>query len=372
MRATRHPWVGRATLVRALAVTALAALCVVVLSGPAAQAASANWAWIIVRHTGDHTPPTRDRGNSAGSVNRVVDLSGLLGPGTYGVELDDVGPNPEEHGAVLVSTLGRKPRMCTPYSWEATNDDVSIVVACFTRTGDPAPAAFVLNWLAASGTGGRLACATDHSPVGKCGPVSDSYHSQGSQIVNCAPPGTAELSIGALGPSGVVQTHALTRTSSGDASAAYCSLAALAAGQVTTACFDVAGAGQVARRYSMWYLDGLGLKGVVGTKVANLLADKPKRDSYRPPADHRYASSGKTPRIERLGRGRYQVTLPGTPGGGSAQVTPVAVPNGSGGWVPRHCIISSIAPRKPQRVGVRCFNPTGALADSRFMLSYAK
>ena len=118
MGATRHPSGGPSRLVRALAMTALAVLCSVV-TGPAAHAASANWAWIIVRHTGDHTPPARDRGNSAGSVNRVVDLSGLLGAGTYGVELDDVGPNPGEHGAVLVSTLGRNPRICTPYSCSA-------------------------------------------------------------------------------------------------------------------------------------------------------------------------------------------------------------------------------------------------------------
>jgi hypothetical protein len=106
--------------------------------------------------------------------------------------------------------------------------------------------------------------------------------------------------------------------------------------------------------------------------VAYLFAHRTARASYQPPAGFHYSSSGKTPRVERLGKGRYRVTLPGMPTRGSAQVTPYAAKNGAGEWIPRHCVIGSIATTLPQRVSVRCFDTTGALADSRFMLAYAK
>jgi hypothetical protein len=86
-----------------------------------------------------------DRGNSKGGAVFVTDLSGLFGPGVYGVGLDDVGPVPGEHGSVLVSTFGTLNRICTPDRWETTNDDVSIIVTCFTRKGVPAPATLVLD-----------------------------------------------------------------------------------------------------------------------------------------------------------------------------------------------------------------------------------
>jgi hypothetical protein len=374
-----HPILGlvRSTPVARLPVLGalmLAALLVGLAGAAPIHAASANWAWIIVRQTGDHTPPPRDRGNSSGAVNRVVDLSGFFErPGAYGVELDDVGPNPGQHGAVLVSTLGSTPRICAPYDWQTINDDVGITILCFTRSGEPASARFIVNWLAASGTGGRLAYARHASPGGKCGPNATSYHSQGGQVIDCDEPGVATLGFPGFGPSGTFQASAMARTGSVlEASAGYCSGAPPRPNGVSTACFDTAGDPQLPRWYTAWFMDGLGMKGIVRTNVANLFADRPKRDSYRPPADHRYASNGKTPRIERLGKGRYRVLLPGMPAGGSAQVTPVAAEAAGGGWVPRHCVIASIATQKPQRVGVRCFDPDGDLADSRFMLSYAK
>ena len=111
------------------------------------------------------------------------------------------------------------------------------------------------------------------------------------------------------------------------------------------------------------YTKDIGLKGVPGASQAYLLADKPSAASYHPAPAFRYASTGGAATVARSGAGRYTVTLPGMPAGGTAQVTAV-------GPSDVMCQLSSVATSLPQRVGVRCFTPNGTSADSKFYLSY--
>lgn len=369
----------------ATAATLLAAGALVTPSLAAvAEAASARWAWVVVRQaTGDIVLGPRDRGNSAGGSNAVIDLGGFFGPGVYGVSLEDVGPASGETANVLVSAMGSKARICAPHSWTVINDDVDLLVACFDLAGQPKPSRFVVNWLVASGEGGRLAYGTNHSPTSNCGSPSNAYHSRGLDMQTCPRLGLAQLRIPDLGSArGTAQVAALTKratdASSDPPSAGYCSVAYLGYWSVDdeavdVACFEPGGEAEIYRQHHVWFMQDLGLKGVARKNVAYLLANKPRRASYTPAAAYRYSSAGLAPKVERLGVGRYSVTLPGMPKGGSAQVTPYASRDAQQKPIPRHCVISAI--RKdalPQRVGVHCFDPDGSPADARFLLAYAR
>lgn len=368
----------------ATAATVLAATALVTPSPATMTAASAKWAWVVVRQaTGDIVPGPRDRGNSAGGSNAVTDLSGFFGPGVYGVSLPDVGPASGEQANVLVSALGSKARVCAPHSWTVTNDDVDLLVACFDIAGQPKPSRFVVNWLVASGEGGRLAYGTNHSPTSNCGSPSNAYHSRGLDMETCPRLGLAHLRIPGLGSArGTAQVAALTKRAT-DASfdppsAGYCSVAYLGYWSVDdeavdVACFEPGGEAEIYRRHDVWFMQDLGMKGITRKNVAYLLANKLQRASYRPAEAYRYSSAGLAPKVERLGVGRYRVTLPGMPKGGSAQVTPYASRDAQQKPVPRHCVISAIGKDAlPQRVGVSCFDPGGSPADARFLLSYAR
>jgi hypothetical protein len=100
--------------------------------------------------------------------------------------------------------------------------------------------------------------------------------------------------------------------------------------------------------------------------VAYFTADQPATGSYVPDADLRYSSANKLPHVNRSSKGVYVGTLRGMPAGGAA------LASGFGPTAAR-CQISSIRTSgTPQKVGVRCFRPSGAPADTQFELSYLK
>ena len=108
----------------------------------------------------------------------------------------------------------------------------------------------------------------------------------------------------------------------------------------------------------------MGLTGVAGRKAAHLLATRPGATSYHPAAGLWFSSAGSVPTVTRSGHGNYLVVLPGMPGGGSAQVTPF----GAG---QARCTLTGVSTAgTPQRIGVRCYDPDGTAADSKFSLTY--
>ncbi len=129
-------------------------------------------------------------------------------------------------------------------------------------------------------------------------------------------------------------------------------------------CRDFAGMDTDAT-YFMAFTNGSGLKGINGSD-AYVFADKPSSGSYTPAAAFRYSSSGQNPTITRSGTGSYSVRLPGQMLGGSAQVTAF-------GDDKTMCQLSAIQKKSnPQRVGVLCFKPNGARADSKFYLTFTR
>ena len=390
-----HPWhIGSILLLTALLVGAELAGrpdAVVASAGPGSPSttvdtATAKWAWVVSRKAqGSWTPARKDRGNSSGDAN-VVTYQGAAG--WYIVKFPGVAPDTGETGSVLVSTLGTQPRICASDDWYVVGDQVNVTVRCFTRTGVPADSTFVVNWLTAAGMGGRLAYARNFSPTSNCGTPQERYDSRGGGISNC--PVTDDPKLvdaarvrmpGLASKRGSVQVSAIARRNTDPSviSIGVCDLIRFLPARnltddvhvqdqewVDLRCYEPGGQAQIYRRHYVWFMQGLGMKGVSRHNVAYLFAARPKAKTYRPDSRFSYSSAGKTMRITRSGPGSYTVALPGMPPGGSAQVTPY-------GRQPRSCVIASIErSTAPQRVAVRCFDLVGHRKDTKFTLAYAK
>jgi hypothetical protein len=353
-------------------------------AGPRPAAATAKWAWVVSRKlSGSWIPAKHDRGNSSGEANTVTHQA----PGWYIVTLPGMAPGGGETGSVLVSTFGQQPRICAPDDWDAIGEQVNVTVRCFTRQGTPANATFVLNWLAAGGEGGRLAYARNFSPTSNCGSPQQAYDSRGGNISNCPITDDATLDGGArlrfpglASNKGTVQVSAIAQRATDESvSAGVCDLLRFLPARdltgdadfadhewVDVRCYEPDGDTQIYRRHYVWFMEGLGMKGIARKNVAYLFASKPKAGSYVPELRYRYSSAGQAGRVSRLGTGSYRATLPGMPLGGSAQVTPL-------GRQARQCVVASIErTAQPQRVGIRCFDLSGQPRDTKFTLAYAK
>jgi hypothetical protein len=104
---------------------------------------------------------------------------------------------------------------------------------------------------------------------------------------------------------------------------------------------------------------------------AFLLANQPLLASYTPDPRYQANSSGfgVLNTVTRSGAGQYLALLPNL--GGAAGTVHVT----ADGSYTQHCKVAFWGPSfgnpTTQQVGVRCFNQSGALSDSRFTLSYA-
>lgn len=99
--------------------------------------------------------------------------------------------------------------------------------------------------------------------------------------------------------------------------------------------------------------------------AAYLWADQPSNPSYAPTSLYSYNSTGGTNTVQRSAVGTYTVNLPGLGGAnGSVMVT-------AHGSSSTHCNLVSWGSAPGNRpIQVRCWDSTGALADSTFSLAY--
>jgi len=152
--------------------------------------------------------------------------------------------------------------------------------------------------------------------------------------------------------------------------AAYCKVQSWApsgtAQRVMVRCLD-AGSAPVDSQFTLSYAN------LSGTRTAALgyaFANQPTATApYNSPANYQYNSSGATNTITKVSgsTGVYTVNLPGLAGTGG---NPVVTAYGTGSeW----CTAWNWAPAGADlHIQVRCFSTTGAPANSRFTLSYAK
>ena len=119
-------------------------------------------------------------------------------------------------------------------------------------------------------------------------------------------------------------------------------------------------------RFDLTFMQGVGLKGVGGDRVAYLWADRPQDSSYTPDSHYAYSSAGRSPTVTRQGTGRYTATLPGMPKGGAAHVTGY-------GSAAKRCVVGGIRTSDaPQRVKVRCYDAAGDPTNAKFTLAYVR
>jgi hypothetical protein len=302
--------------------------------------------------------------------------------GVYGLAFDGVGGSP---GTFQVSAFGTTPRVCAIAEWSNNAGPAQADVRCFNFAGEPANATFVVNWLTATGSGsspGPFGFGINTSPSSNCGSPIEAFITNGS-IETCPSGSVSRWKFEPIGSNnGTALVTALAHRpidAPNTISPGICNLvsfyphANISPGftdeWVDVHCFQMDGTPDLYRENIVWFLKDTGMKGLDVTNVAYLFANKPTTGSYSPLAAKTFSTGGSIT-VRRLGVGRYQVTLPGMPKGGSAQVSPYL---GSDTATLRVCLIASITKKTtPTKVGVRCFKRNGNLVDAKFTLAYAR
>ena len=289
--------------------------------------------------------------------------------GLYEAYFNEIGNGFYPIGVVTAISAGARTCMIDDNGGSSVGGDPLLYIDCFDRNGQAADARYVANIvLGGDGPTGTLAYAwadqestpdyaTDDGysyTSSGAGPIT--VHRSGTGTYEVTMPGmgrrggNAQVSAAKGGPPALCKVVALIRDGSDEI--------------VRVHCRDVAGQ-LVDADFMIVFTHRVGLTGV-HRPAAYLLADRPTSGSYVPQAKFRYSSAGTKPKVKRSAEGRYRVTLPGMPLGGSAQVTAY----GAGSAI---CQVTSIRKdRLPQRIGVACFDPGGDRTDSRFMLSYTR
>lgn len=373
--------------IRARMRNALIGSVILVLAGGTATSVSAEagavWAWVTVRNAtsgsivyGPVDAGTWKTGEAAG-ITRV-------GTGHYQVTFYGAQSNGSGASVALVSPMGSTARTCAVVGWERSTSSEVVEVKCQTLGGTPMDSGFIVHWLAASGTGGRLAYGLNWSPTSGGTTPDESYNSRGAPNRVHPDNQTAQMRFGSQGVEGGV---AIVGATDGDrildgSFPTSCSLVRLRTvldphtsspnddtldKYADVKCWETDGSANIYHQHVVVFMRSLGLKGVVRDKVAYVLARRSTAREYTPSTLDRYSSSKGRITVRRLGRGRYEVTFAGMPRGGGAQVTAIS------GSERRVCTIAGITTRaKPPRVKVSCFDGTGAPTDSRFVLAYTR
>ncbi len=338
-------------------------------AGPQAVASDI-WGYGVVRDgTSSYTLPGKDGKNSAGTTNTVT----RFGVGKYAVYLPSLEIGALNAGTALTTTLTPDANhlcLIEDFGWHSP-DPAEIDVQCYDRSGTPADVPFSATLLDSQTLTGKSAYLWANDATNTSTYIPDpsyQYNSTGAtNTIDRITKGEYRVHLPGLATErGNVQVSgrftapagkpAICRVGSWGPSAADLT--------VIVGCRNLAGA-KADAEFDLFFGQGQGLKGPGVGPIAYLDANRPTTASYAPDPLRRFSSAGMASHISRTGIGRYLVTLPGMPTGGSAQVTTYV--RGTS-----HCVLSSIATSGTQRIGVRCFKPNGDRVDSEFGLTYLR
>jgi hypothetical protein len=340
--------------------------------------AQTKWAWVTMRFDLP-TPAVIDQGNSTGATNTAAH-SGYLGE--MHIHFPGVG---DPGGTVQISPIGASARNCMIDGWAQNGSDEDAYVYCANASGLSAMnSKFTVAYLATIATTGRLAYLWASQPTTSSytPDLAYSYNSTGgSNTIHRLGTGNYLVTLaglaGAASQRGDAQVSAYTNAGGATASTpdggvivpAICNVISWVpystAMLVQVQCRDPFSGNPYDSRFTLAFMQGLGLKGVGGTRVAYTFATQASAASYTPLANYSYMSNAKVPHITRQGAGAYAVTLPGMPKGGMAIVTAYLGK--------RHCIVGSIrTDATPQRILVRCFDSSYKPIDARFTLTFER
>ncbi len=322
------------------------------------------WAWATIRRPGtSYTVKGKDRRSSSGGKDTVK----RLGVGAHRVKFKGVVPSEEQ---VQVTPLSSAPDFCTYTGPGQAGQAAQATVYCYDRRGRRKDVRFSVNVIDSVhiDLGPRLGYAWINQPKTA---VYEPHHLY--QFTSNGPPPTAErLGAGEYritfrklfdGGGNIQVTPAVSIRPSMCRVVSWVDVGANLSAVVR--CTGPDGSPDKTK-FNFLYHSGEGLRGDGGGSWAYLFAHRPTAGNYVPDARYRAASPAGTPRVKRLGKGRYSVKLPSMPLGGAVQVNAVSRK--------KRCHASGIRRTgAPQRIGVVCFNPRGTQrADSKFLLSYVK
>ena len=327
------------------------------------------WGYGVTRQSSSYTIAAKDGKNSAGTTNTLSRWSA----GKYSVFLPGLNVGALNAGTALLTTLtGDAKHLCVidDFGWHSPAP-AEIDVECFNRSGTPTDSTFSASLLDGQSLTGKSGYVWANDPTNPTyiPDVSYQYNSTGAtNTIDRLSKGRYAVHLPGLATArGNVQVASrFVASSSKPAGCRVLTWGPSAADLVVIVqCRNLAGA-KADADFDLFFGQGQGLKGPGVGPVAYLDANHPTTASYAPDPLRRFSTAGMAPNVARTGIGRYWVTLPGMPTGGSAQVTPY----GSGG---SHCVLNSIGTLGgPQLIGVRCFKPNGDRVDSEFGLTYQR
>ena len=311
------------------------------------------YVWANQPTTASYVPNTLYSFNPAGSSIVVTRSS----TGVYTVVFDgyDVyGP----FGHVQVSATGSVARHCKVVSWF----DETANVRCFTSTGALVDSAFTLLYLKPDPGPTNFAHAWASQPSTASytpNPLYTRNPGLGPVTATRSAPGLYSISFTGLGAFGFNGGHVQVTAYGG--SSTRCQVTSWSSSTANVRCFNSSGV-LVDSAYNILIMRPDANEAALGFAWSN----ESSSASYTPSTGYAFNSGGGAVTGQRSGTGAYVLTFDGLAEQGLGQGTPLITSYGS---TPRTCTASAWV---GGLVGVRCFDASGAQADSRFNVLWVK
>ncbi|WP_203823337.1 hypothetical protein [Actinoplanes palleronii] len=294
--------------------------------------------------------------NSADAPNTVE----RTGTGRYLVVFGKLG---RDGGVAAVTPVTGDDRICTLPDWRPEGADELVQVDCFDRSGAAADSGFTAHfWDVSPGgeTGGTAAYLRLGDPGRTSQTVEDAYSHNSAGGANSAGREDVGSYVVYFGGLEAVEGGTVRVTPVADA-ATVCGVErwfAYPEGRYLAArvrCRD-AGGQPVDARFAVTFTLGVGAPGVAG---AHVLADRPAEASYTPEGVAQFSSGGQAAAVTRSEPGEYRVELPG-----------LALKSGNLQVTAYDTAASCVARTATGDVRITCRDPSGAAADTKFLLTY--
>jgi hypothetical protein len=283
-------------------------------------------------------------------------------------------------GTVHVTAYGNGSEWCSARRWLPTpstlDGDLQVEVLCFTAAGTPVDtqfaAMFVRTFTYAQPRFGYVTADQPSTPS-YAPSAAYSYNGKGASSTNTitrSATGRYRVRFPGLGGT----TSAAVQVTAWGAGAESCRATGWQASAdgldelVDVACHSAAGA-RIDAPFTLSFHERDGMFGVLpqtGAPHGYVVSDQQNAAIHTPSTQ--YNSSGGTNRISRVSTGVYRVRLPGLASAGGHVQVGAYLPSAD----PRRCKVAGwSADGADEVVTVRCFDPSGTVADARFVMSFA-
>jgi hypothetical protein len=316
--------------------------------------------------------------NSAGAVPTISQVKNIFfqpQTGRYRVSFPNVGS--EVGGNVQVVAYGSDPGHCKVEGWASNGTTLDVTVRCMDMAGNLVNRLFAVSYqrIPSPSTGlqgGYLYSSRINEPGAY---TPDPYYSWNSAGQRNRVTRIVQGQYTVQFP-GITVTGGTVRVSAYGANSDYCNVASWGSRSVDVRCYDSAGNPKDSA-FSVAFTDS----GFPGTFAYVWEDNATRTDRYAPNSLYQKAKirtrSGSVPASimsTRNNTGDYTLELPGVaPFSSNVHVTSYGSGNNVSCQVASWSAGTSVGPNLEDRrenVNIRCFNPSGAAADSRFAMTY--